>query len=511
MNMYTLNAMLLTATGAGQDLFSEDWTQGNLYKIQDVVQVLGNVAVTVISFVGFGIVIFSILKNAFSGLYVVNPAFWDKVDEVKQTAVNGISGTINDAAGRVPGGGNAVATKLGGLFTFLLGLIPNVKALTDFEDGEEIDKKQYFMKSLPLLVAQIFIGMFIFFGYPSRIAEWIGNGASYALNAVLENNDPVTIITGFSQSFVSVKLMTDGSQMPIEQTINDATRKAVAPISTKYDVKAQPLQQVATEIESWLLQELQGTSTIEDVLGASDGYNVSITCGIQESQPTASAAFAQISGTNVYMAQATNGAVSYRLWKNINEFSTGAATVGSDDYLTVTIQAVPVSVSSVATADMVVFGQFDTAGVVAGNSWTVPISIQNGSELGNVKGTPGRSVTVTVMDGTGNALATFNPTIQTTDMTSSTSMLTLVFSKADKERMANVSGTWVVGLSGSWSVSATKNNTTVTYPVKELRLVSGSGRSANMTYMLTTDPGFSDTITSGSTLETAVSSGASNQ
>lgn len=63
---------MLNTGNAATDLFAPEWTTGNLFEIQGVVNILGGLAVIVISVVGFGIVIFSILKNAISGLYVVN-------------------------------------------------------------------------------------------------------------------------------------------------------------------------------------------------------------------------------------------------------------------------------------------------------------------------------------------------------------------------------------------------------------------------------------------------------
>ena len=36
-----------------------------------------------------------------SGLYVVNPTFWDRVDEIKQQAISGMQSTITEAAGSI--------------------------------------------------------------------------------------------------------------------------------------------------------------------------------------------------------------------------------------------------------------------------------------------------------------------------------------------------------------------------------------------------------------------------
>ena len=308
-------------TDAGTNLFDEAWTTGNLYSINWFTSKLGGFAGIVISVVGFGIVIFSILKNAMSGLYVVNPAFWDKVDELKTQAVGGIKSGIDSAVSAVPGKGNAVAGKLGGLLTFLLGLVPNIRALTDFEDGAEVDKKQYFTKSILLLIAQIFIGMLIFFGYPAKIANWIGSGATYAINAVITNVDPVQVVAKFSDSFTTYTLATDGTQDPWEKNINKMAGSMVSAVGTKYnDMSKDVTQDVALNIEAKLLDDWKGDS-IRDVLGASEGYQYSVSTSIQTVAPSVSSAYKQVGP--IYQAQATNGTFSFKYWISAKDLILG--------------------------------------------------------------------------------------------------------------------------------------------------------------------------------------------
>lgn len=67
-----------------QNLFNSDYTQGNLAEIEPAHQAIGKLAVIVISFIGFAIVIATIVKNALMGLYAVSPKIWDRVDEAKE-------------------------------------------------------------------------------------------------------------------------------------------------------------------------------------------------------------------------------------------------------------------------------------------------------------------------------------------------------------------------------------------------------------------------------------------
>lgn len=488
-----------------QDLFSERWTEGNLHNISWLVDNLGGFCCTVISVVGFGIVIFSILKNALSGLYVVNPTFWDKVDDIKTQAVGGIQSTIQGAAG-----GNQVTAKLGGVVSFLLGLLPNVKDLTDFATGKDgnqdpstIDKKQYFTKSLLMLIAQIFIGMLIFFGYPSKIANWIGTGATYAIGVVLENANPVEFVSGFADSFVSVNLSTDNSPIKLEQNINEAARDAIAAVKTKYgDIKKESVQTVGGEIESYLIGALPD-SDVGDILGAQEGYDYSIDCAIMENIPTKSSAFSPVgaAANNVYMAIGTNGTRTYRLWKSVNDLSHGSQLVGASDYIVWTINAVPEAVSSIASTRAVIFGGFGT-GTVSGTSVKVPVNgIIFGDSDGEVQGTPGNTVSITAYkDATGADPKTVKGKLEAPLGSIAQTGFTLIVSKGDYEAVKDYE-VWDVGLTGNWTMGNTANNKTTTYTLTKFRLkknatTSGAALTSWASYVDLPEADGSMTVTS---------------
>ena len=500
-----LSMRLSFATATSQNLFDKAWTEGNLYEIQPVVNVLGTFACWVISIVGFGIVIFSILKNAFSGLYVVNPAFWDKVSDVKAQAVTGAQKTIGDATK----GGNAAVQKLGGLFVFLLGLIPNVKALTDFEDEAPVDKKQYFMRSIPLLVAQIFIGMLIVQGWPAKLANWIGTGATYAIGAVINNVDPVQVVLNLSDAFITFNLRTDGSLDPREQTINKMAADMTKTVQTRYDdMHKDSVQQTANYIEEKLITEFKG-DRVTAAVGAAEGYKISVSVMSQSNVPAVSESYQKDEGSNVWYAQATNGTYSFKYWISGSELPTGSTKVSDNDYFVWTVMATPVAVSNVATANLIPCGSIVSMPTIEGNSDTARVHITsmtfgNGQE--DIKGSYGSTVTIDIvvagnpgdsninyMDANnapvtngvaGSVVTTLNGRLEVPTVMSGENMGGYIsMSKSEASKLCNYLNNNAssqalyarVRLTGNWSYSCVTDGgkSTTTLNVKELRLASG--------------------------------------
>ncbi len=483
MNLYSAFGILLTSapTDTATNLFSGDWTQGNLFKIQGLVNFLGNIAVIVISAVGFGIVIFSILKNAISGLYVVNPPFWDKVSDLKNDMVQGATGLVNDTVGK---SNNVVAKKLGGGLTLLLGYIPNIKALTDFDDsdGEYIDKKQYFIKSIPLLVAQIFIGTLIFMGYPTKIASWVGTGGTYVIDAVINNVDPVETVQKISEGIIVYSLATDGSQDPFEVNINDFTREVFRVVNSQYtDMKKDSAQNVALTIEQNISTAFTDQS-VRDVLGSDQGYNFTSSAIYTSITPTPSGGFKTI-GENLYASQASNGTITYRYYINGTDLNSGSTMVSASDWFVLSVTCTPEAISNASTASMIAFGGFNPSATIEGtNANTAQIKVQitgltfgNGEQKSEIKGTLGSQITVDACDAQGMITQSFQAKMnsasigQTTNVTAS-----LYFSGSEKDRLTEAMSSCAylkVNLTGSWTKDVKDGTATTTIPVSELRLV----------------------------------------
>lgn len=329
-----------TLTG---NLFNEDWTKGNLFEIEGITNIFGPALCWVISVVGFFIVGFSIFKNAVSGLYCVFPNFFDKVDEIHQALFIEGGQTIGNAIASIPKSG-AAGQKLGSMVSFILSHIPNVKSFTDFDgmEGSAIDKKQYFMRSLPLLVAQIFIGMLIFFGYPGQIANWIGTAGTKGIDIVLANVDPIETIKKASDTFASVDLATDNSEVPLDKVINGVSGEAASQLFSNYTkMKKNTRQTVASEIESIIQAKI---SKYSEVIGADEGYTVTYDAKYNTTRraPLDGSGWVD-KGDGVYMNTSSTGIISYRFWIQVPGLSTGME-VGENDNIMITIICTPQAV-----------------------------------------------------------------------------------------------------------------------------------------------------------------------
>lgn len=487
---------MLSSGNAATDLFAPEWTTGNLFEIQGVVNFLGGIAVVVISVVGFGIVIFSILKNAISGLYVVNPPFWDRVDELKSDAVEGVKGVINDTMGK---SNNLAAKKLGGALTWMLSIIPNIKALTDFDDsdGQVVDKKQYFLKSIPLLVVHIFIGAMIFLGYPTKIATWFGNAGTYAIDAFLNNVDPVEAIQRISDGIIVYDLTTDGTGDKFEQMVNDATRAIHKNVVTKYtDMGKQPAQSAALEIEQKLLQAFDNDK-IKQTLGNEEGYDINVNCITSTVTPTTSSAFTDINGDGrLFMSQASNGEITYRYWLNGMDIQTGSTMVQSNDWFVLTVTATPVALTNVSSAGLIIFGgiSMNSASVSGTNAATatvkVPIvGLTFGDGQEEIKGSLGRQMVVDAVNAEGTAFQSFQATMSSASPSQKSGMsASLYFSTTDMERLRKAADDgaiyFKVNLTGSWERSIVSNHSTTNLRVQELRLIPGGSADDYPQYAL---------------------------
>lgn len=493
MNTMALMSGILLSADASTDLFSNEWTVGNLFEIQGLVNILGHVAVVVISAVGFGIVIFSILKNAISGLYVVNPPFWDRVDELKKDAVEGTQGLIQDTIGK---SNNIAAKKLGGALTTLLGFIPNIKALTDFDDsdGEVVDKKQYFVKSIPLLVAQIFIGTLIFMGYPTKIASWVGQGGTYAIDAVLNNVDPVTTVQKISDGIVVYSLASDNSQDPYEQNVNAFTKQILKVVQSKYtDMKKESTQNTALIIEQIVDEAFSGDET-RDVLGVDEGYNITSSAIYQTVSPEHSSSFKQLK-ENLFVSQANNGAITYRFFVNGTDLQTGSTMESSGDWFVLSVNATPEAVTNSSSASLIAFGGISSKATIEnakdGSRIKLPITgltFGSGANESEVRGTLGKTLNVDVVEiSSGEIKETFQVSMQSAAVgVTSGATASLYFNAGDKERLQEclTSGNYFkVNLVGDWSKDVKDGTTTTTLRVQELRLIPGS---SDVSYALTT-------------------------
>ena len=225
-------------------LFRDEWLIGNLDILGVVADIIGTICIFFISLTGFGIVMSSIFNNALHGLYAVSPKFWDRVDEAKRAQFD------------AKGGGNQVSKALGTITSVLLSCCPNVKAMTNFDD-EILDAKAYFFRAIPLMCLSVFIGVLIFFGYPTKFVKAVSIFGTGVIDLALANIDPLSWVQALPGEFVLLDLATDGSELSHDKVINDVTRSCFKSYTGLCnDVKKERRNALAREIEMWVMGEM---------------------------------------------------------------------------------------------------------------------------------------------------------------------------------------------------------------------------------------------------------------
>ena len=332
------------------ELLNLEWFSGDVGgTMAPVINFIGMLASCVISLVGFSIVLSTILKNSMHGLYAVSPKFWDRVYELKT------------ADARANGNSSNWLTKfIGGITSFLLMLLPNVKAMTDFENTQ-MDAKHYFMKSIPMMCVAIFIGVFIYLGYPAQVAGKFSEAGTYATDMLLANMDPETIVDNIPKQFISVKLQTDKSSNVGDQAVNAVARTAISVLNTRLDqvgdFPKESRQQVALNIEAEVLKQVSNNeNSVADYLYNTDKYDMSAEAHVSErgAPPT-------LRGEGV---PGTDGIVVFRHSIPVDNLETGVVTDVSNWYLYWDITFKPKALK-------VVSGTFDVTLYLDKSAWDI--------------------------------------------------------------------------------------------------------------------------------------------
>lgn len=181
---------------AVQDIMNHDRFQGAVETIEFITTRIDWWFTAAISAISFFIISAALLKNACAGAYVANQKFWNNVAEAHEAMdASKLAGVFQK------GGMQNFMSSLGngGIKNFLLCLIPNIKAMTDFDDTD-IEPKTYFMKAIPQMLACIIIGVFIYNGYYRDTAATVGSFGSEICNRLFASVDPVTFVDKITQT-----------------------------------------------------------------------------------------------------------------------------------------------------------------------------------------------------------------------------------------------------------------------------------------------------------------------
>lgn len=328
----------------GSDLFSAEYVQGDLGSsgiIVTLTHYIGIIAVFVISIVGFGIVMSSIMKNAMAGLYCTNKKLWDRVDDIKNNRGDSV---IVKARGAL--NGKAITKPVGMLISGLCSILPNVKAMTDFDEDDTLDAKAYFMRSIPLMILQIFIGVFIFYGYPSKLAAYAADFGTGVFDVVLTNVDPTSWVEAIPSSFANYTLVTDGATDDESVAVNKVSYAVIKKYVSKYsDITKSKRVEVALDIESWVMAEMTST---QELVGNhyldSSAYEMSVECLIPNvPQDLSKVNSPDANGVYNRPKVGSTGIVTYSFVCDADTFDSGTTKDNSNDFVRVNLVFTPIA------------------------------------------------------------------------------------------------------------------------------------------------------------------------
>ena len=190
-DQYNQNGEYVIQTGdAITDIMDGQRFQGAVRSINFITEFIDVWFIRIISATAFFIISAALLKNVCAGAYVANSKFWDKVDDAhkKKDAIS-----IASAKQFFAGGQGIMNTQVGSVRDFLLCIVPNIKAFTDFDDAD-IEPKAYFMKAIPQMCACVIIGIFIYNGYYRDTAAVVGETGSVVITRVLGSVNPEGLV-----------------------------------------------------------------------------------------------------------------------------------------------------------------------------------------------------------------------------------------------------------------------------------------------------------------------------
>lgn len=233
------------------NLFNPQWTTGRLESIAPIVSVVSMVAVWIISLGGLFLVILPIIRFVINAIVVSAPRLCEKVDEAHKASLNFDKNNV-----------------LGSALTLFLKIVPNFKALSDFERGIQ-DPKTFFLKGIPMFCTYTFIGTFVHYGYFSKFGQKFSQMALGAIDLVLDNVDPAAAIDALPTFYAKPNFNTEDSTNPKDKAMYAISKALYARMSSKYsnltkEARVSLARQIDTKVGSLINEEPFGKYTSED-------------------------------------------------------------------------------------------------------------------------------------------------------------------------------------------------------------------------------------------------------
>lgn len=239
---------------ADNNLFNPAWTTGNLSAIAPIVQIVGFIAMCFISIGGFFMVILPIMRNVVNGIVVVAPDFCDKIDEAHR---HKLGFQDND-------GGNQIIKIIGPIAVMILSFFPNFKAISDFDKGIK-DPTSFMIKGVSMMCVYVFIGVFIFYGYPSKFAEKFSTAATSIIDIGLNNIDPAAWIEKIPTNMARPDLSTSNATDTLGKNVNTLSKSIYSSLTGKYkEMSKESRITMSHEVEGYVNSKLSEISAYSD-------------------------------------------------------------------------------------------------------------------------------------------------------------------------------------------------------------------------------------------------------
>lgn len=268
---------------AAEDILNNPRFEGAISTIKGVTEWTDVGFATVITFVAFMIICVAMLKNVLAGAYCAYPKFWDHVNEAHknkqgkgliQQTVSMFQGGLQGVTGGTGGGGQSVGD-------IIYGIIPDVKHMTDFEEGE-FSAKHYFMKAIPQMLVCVALGAFIYNGtYRDVAALWVNTGTTL-INRTLLEFDPIAMFDDFTGTAGRPVFGSDnGTDQYTRQQNIIATNLYTTIIGTYKDIKSAEQKRLLADAcdaeAATILQNLMGTDWGKTLINQGDVTDTAFT------------------------------------------------------------------------------------------------------------------------------------------------------------------------------------------------------------------------------------------
>lgn len=269
------------ANNAFNDILNNTRWQGNMDTIAPIVGIIDVGFTTYLTIIAFFIIMAAMSRNILAAGYCAFPKFFDQVHEAHmevadQTWFNRF-GTVNGWKSRFQEMNMSTIKK------FFMRMVPDIKVLTDFEEGV-YDFKSYFIRAIPQMLAVVCLGAFIYNGFYRDVASQVTNFGSEMFRRVILNTDPVTFIDRITNATGRPDFSYSEDKTTKGKLINSISQKTYSMVMSKFkDITGRDVKQnIANKIETSIADSINGdkvSNKIKDFSKYKISYDVKWSIG----------------------------------------------------------------------------------------------------------------------------------------------------------------------------------------------------------------------------------------